>query len=115
MAMEQRVRNHFLDSIQTKQDALEVMVPQIVRAAELACSTLLNNGEILGCGNAGCAADRSDEGRGGKGVEFRRVLFRSVKPAEPFPPASGDGAWRLNNASAITSSTASRPSRMRSR
>ncbi|HLU61576.1 MAG TPA: phosphoheptose isomerase [Gammaproteobacteria bacterium] len=57
MEIEQRVRNHFLDSIQTKQDALEVMVPQIVRAAELACSTLLNNGKILSCGNGGSAAD----------------------------------------------------------
>lgn len=57
MDIEQRVRNHFIDSIETKQQAMDLLVPHIVRAAELASSALLANNKILSCGNGGSAAD----------------------------------------------------------
>ena len=57
MDIEQRVRDHFLDSIDTKQKVLAEMVSPIVRAAELASSALLADRKILSCGNGGSAAD----------------------------------------------------------
>lgn len=57
MDIEQRVRDHFLQSIETKQRAMEALVPQIARAAEVASFALLENHKILTCGNGGSAAD----------------------------------------------------------
>lgn len=57
MDIEQRVRDHFLQSIETKQRAMEALVPHITRAAEAASSALLENRKILTCGNGGSAAD----------------------------------------------------------
>lgn len=57
MDIEQRVRDHFLESIETKQHALAVTAPLVGRAAELASSALLENRKILSCGNGGSAAD----------------------------------------------------------
>src|SRR5690606_19589802 len=55
-AMEQRVVNHFQDSIETKQAAI-VLAPQIAAAARLMTRCLLDDGKILSCGNGGSAAD----------------------------------------------------------
>lgn len=57
MDIEQRIRDHFLESIETKQHALAAMTPLIGRAAELASTALLENRKILTCGNGGSAAD----------------------------------------------------------
>ncbi|HEX7047823.1 MAG TPA: phosphoheptose isomerase [Gammaproteobacteria bacterium] len=57
MDIEQRIRDHFLESIETKRRAVDVLTPSISRAAELASSALLDNRKILTCGNGGSAAD----------------------------------------------------------
>ena len=54
--MQDRVLDHFRESIDTKQRA-EALAPNIVRAAEAMTSSLSNHGKILSCGNGGSAAD----------------------------------------------------------
>lgn len=57
MDIEQRIRDHFLESIETKRQAMDAMVSMIARAADAASSALLENHKILTCGNGGSAAD----------------------------------------------------------
>ncbi len=52
-----RVRHHFLESIRTKEESLEILAPVIARAAELLTACLLRENKILVCGNGGSAAD----------------------------------------------------------
>jgi D-sedoheptulose 7-phosphate isomerase len=55
--LEQRVKKHFSDSIETKQKAAEAMSADIVRAIELMHQALSSEKKILACGNGGSAAD----------------------------------------------------------
>ena len=55
--LEQRVRNHFFDSIETKKKAAETMSEDIVRAINLMHHALTSEKKILACGNGGSAAD----------------------------------------------------------
>jgi D-sedoheptulose 7-phosphate isomerase len=55
--LEQRVRNHFFDSIETKKKAAETMPEDIVRAINLMHQALASEKKILACGNGGSAAD----------------------------------------------------------
>lgn len=55
--LEQRVKKHFSDSIETKQKAAETMSEDIVRAINLMHQTLASEKKILACGNGGSAAD----------------------------------------------------------
>ena len=57
MDQQDRIRHIFTDSIQTKREALEVLVEPIARAAELITAALLADRKILSCGNGGSAAD----------------------------------------------------------
>ena len=57
MDQQDRIRHIFTDSIQTKREALEVLVEPIARAAELMTAALLADRKILSCGNGGSAAD----------------------------------------------------------
>jgi len=52
-----RVREHFEESIATKQDSIDVISGSIAKAGELMAQALLNDGKILCCGNGGSAAD----------------------------------------------------------
>ncbi|MBI5461144.1 MAG: phosphoheptose isomerase [Gammaproteobacteria bacterium] len=52
-----RITQHFHDSIQTKQQALNTIAPGIAHAAEAITRALLNDRKILACGNGGSAAD----------------------------------------------------------
>src|SRR5205809_8080173 len=52
-----RIRAHFADSAQLKLAAVEVMTPQIARAAALMTDCLLGDGKILACGSGGSASD----------------------------------------------------------
>lgn len=52
-----RIRAHFTDSAQLKLAAVDVLAPQIARAAALMTECLLGDGKILACGNGGSAAD----------------------------------------------------------
>jgi len=53
----QRIRQHFADSAQLKQDAAALLAPAIARAATVMTTALLADGKILACGNGGSAAD----------------------------------------------------------
>ena len=53
----QRVAEHFNESIQTKQQAAQVLAQPTAQAAELLFNTLANDGKFLICGNGGSAAE----------------------------------------------------------
>lgn len=53
----ERVREHFEESIVTKQAAVDAISQSIAEAGELMSRALLNEGKILSCGNGGSAAD----------------------------------------------------------
>ena len=55
--LEQRVKKHFFDSIETKKKAAETMSEDIVRAINLMYQALASEKKILACGNGGSAAD----------------------------------------------------------
>ena len=52
-----RVVTLFQDSIQTKQQALQVLPDIIAYAGQVITNSLINNGKILACGNGGSAGD----------------------------------------------------------
>jgi D-sedoheptulose 7-phosphate isomerase len=55
--LEERIKAHFLASIETKQLTLEMMTPAIVRAARCITACFNNRSKLLICGNGGSAAD----------------------------------------------------------
>ncbi|WP_068829570.1 phosphoheptose isomerase [Pseudomonas sp. BMS12] len=57
MDMQSRIRQMFQASIDTKQQAMEVLVPFIEHASQVMVHSLLNEGKILSCGNGGSAGD----------------------------------------------------------
>ncbi|MDG1580746.1 MULTISPECIES: phosphoheptose isomerase [unclassified Pseudomonas] len=57
MDMQSRIRQMFQASIDTKQQAMEVLVPFIEHASQVMVHSLLNEGKILACGNGGSAGD----------------------------------------------------------
>ena len=57
MSFQQRIQNHFAESIQVKQASLERLNGLIETAAQKLAATLLNDGKILTCGNGGSAGD----------------------------------------------------------
>jgi D-sedoheptulose 7-phosphate isomerase len=52
-----RVREHFAESIATKQTSAEQVAESIAAAGRIMCDALLDDGKILSCGNGGSAAD----------------------------------------------------------
>ena len=52
-----RVRDHFVESIATKEAAAEVLAEAIAAAGRVMSDALLADGKILSCGNGGSAAD----------------------------------------------------------
>ena len=52
-----RITQHFNDSIQTKQQSLELLAPAIARGAAGICQALDQGGKVLSCGNGGSAGD----------------------------------------------------------
>jgi len=52
-----RVREHFAESIATKEAAAEQIAESIATAGRLLSDALLDDGKILSCGNGGSAAD----------------------------------------------------------
>ncbi len=57
MSLQERIYQHFTDSIQTKHEALETLASPIELAAQTIVQSLLNNGKVLTCGNGGSAGD----------------------------------------------------------
>ena len=52
-----RVRDHFAESIATKESAVTPLAEAIVAAGKLMSDALLADGKIMSCGNGGSAAD----------------------------------------------------------
>lgn len=52
-----RIQKFFRDSIETKRQAMEVLIPHIDLASQVMVAALLNEGKILTCGNGGSAGD----------------------------------------------------------
>jgi D-sedoheptulose 7-phosphate isomerase len=52
-----RVRDHFSESIATKQGAVDVIAESVAAAGSLMAAALLDDGKILSCGNGGSAGD----------------------------------------------------------
>ncbi|MGR9106345.1 MAG: phosphoheptose isomerase [Gammaproteobacteria bacterium] len=57
MNLQDRILSQFSASIQTKQDAMNILPPIIELASEKLVSCLLEDGKILTCGNGGSAGD----------------------------------------------------------
>lgn len=57
MDAEIRVREHFAESIATKQAAVDAISASIAAAGDLMSRALLEEGKILSCGNGGSAGD----------------------------------------------------------
>ncbi len=57
MSLQDRVINHFSDSIHVKQDAMESLSELIVYAAQTIVEALIDNKKVLTCGNGGSAGD----------------------------------------------------------
>ena len=55
--LQNRVVEHFAQSIEAKQQAAEVLSAPTAQAAEIMLQCLMNDGKILACGNGGSAAD----------------------------------------------------------
>jgi D-sedoheptulose 7-phosphate isomerase len=55
--MQSRIRQMFQASIDTKQQAMDVLVPFIEHASQVMVHSLLGEGKILSCGNGGSAGD----------------------------------------------------------
>jgi len=57
MNYQERVKQHFTASIDTKMQAMEALTPYITDAAECMVQALLSEKKILSCGNGGSAGD----------------------------------------------------------
>lgn len=58
MSLQDRIINHFTDSIQTQQDAMTYLTDLIAFASERLVAALLNDKKIISCGN-GCSANNA--------------------------------------------------------
>ncbi len=57
MSLQDRIINHFSDSIQTKQDAMNSLCELIEFASQRIVDALVNDKKVLTCGNGGSAGD----------------------------------------------------------
>lgn len=57
MSLQDRIINHFSDSIQTKQDAMSSLCELIEFASQKIVEALVNDKKVLTCGNGGSAGD----------------------------------------------------------
>jgi len=57
MSLQDRIINHFSDSIQTKQDSMTSLCELIEFASQKIVDSLINDKKILTCGNGGSAGD----------------------------------------------------------
>jgi len=57
MDLQQRIREHFIASAETKRAAIDVLAAPIAAGVEAMVGSLMNGGKILACGNGGSAAD----------------------------------------------------------
>ncbi|MCE1114982.1 MULTISPECIES: phosphoheptose isomerase [Pseudomonas] len=57
MDMQSRIRRLFQASIDTKQQAMDILAPHIEQASLVMVNALLSDGKMLACGNGGSAGD----------------------------------------------------------
>lgn len=57
MDITQYIKQHFQDSIETKADAAEILLPYIAHAGETMAACIKDGHKILSCGNGGSACD----------------------------------------------------------
>ena len=57
MHFQDRINQHFIASIETKQQSMAMLAPVIEQAGEMMVQSLLAGGKILTCGNGGSAGD----------------------------------------------------------
>ena len=57
MSLEERVKQNFTASIETKMQSLELVIGPVTSAGEAMVESLLTEGKILACGNGGSAGD----------------------------------------------------------
>jgi len=57
MHFQERINQHFQASVETKQQAAQVLAPVIEQASDSMVQALLSGGKILSCGNGGSAGD----------------------------------------------------------
>lgn len=57
MNLQNRITRLFTQSIETKIQSRETLIPSVIQAGNLMVSCLLNEGKILSCGNGGSAGD----------------------------------------------------------
>jgi D-sedoheptulose 7-phosphate isomerase len=57
MTYQERVKQHFAASIETKMQAMDALTPYITAGADCMVQALLNEKKILSCGNGGSAGD----------------------------------------------------------
>ena len=73
-----RIQKLFRDSIETKRQAMEVLIPHIDLASQVMVAALLNEGKILTCGNGGSAGDAQ---------HFPSALLNRFERERPSLPA----------------------------
>ena len=57
MTPEERVRNHFEESVAIKRESVDALTSAIAAGAAMISRCLLDDGKVLSCGNGGSAAD----------------------------------------------------------
>ena len=57
MELQERISNHFQQSIEAKAESMEEVIPSILEAGNAMVECLLNGGKMLSCGNGGSAGD----------------------------------------------------------
>ena len=78
MDMQSRIRQLFQASIDTKQQAMDVLAPHIEQASQVMVNALLNEGKMLSCGNGGSA---------GGAQHFSSELLNRFERERPSLPA----------------------------
>ena len=74
----ERIKQNFSDSIQTKINAADIMLPMVASACEKIIQCLLNGNKILTCGNGGSACDS---------IHFSSEMLNRFKHERPSLPA----------------------------
>lgn len=74
----ERIRHHFSESIQTKINAADTILPTVTTAAEKVVHCLLEGHKILSCGNGGSACDA---------LHFSGEMLNRFKHERPSLPA----------------------------
>lgn len=76
--MQEKIKQHFNESIHTHITAADTLVDHIAAAGDKIVQCLLNNNKVLSCGNGGSASDAQ---------HFAAVMLNSLESERPSLPA----------------------------